>query len=74
MAELRHLNKRLRIELAELKKQPKPQMTKEDFKEQRFIELNKTLSEKGKLIKTLGDRAAFWQSKYLSLKALNQTI
>jgi hypothetical protein len=69
-AELKYANKLLTIENDLLKKEinhKNPKLTKEDVKEQRFVELNKKLIANGSEIKKLKSDVDLWRSKYLNL-------
>ena len=71
-------NGELLSEIAELKdtlkrldkkapQQPRYKLTKEDLKEERFIQLNKKLDTQGKTIKRLKGDVDLWRSKWLNL-------
>lgn len=70
VAELKHTNHLQRLEIDKMGKELSkklPKLTKEDLKEQKFIELNKKLTTQGSTIKRLREDVNLWRSKYLNL-------
>ena len=64
LAEVRDENKQLKKQVA----LQQPKLTKDDLKEQRFIELQKGLTTAGKTAKRLREEVDLWRSKFFDLQ------